>query len=56
VPDTGVEAHLVGVVVPTERDAEAIELDAILLAGVPVRLLDLADERAVHRGDSSVVT
>src|SRR5665811_547884 len=56
VPGTGVEAHMVGVVVPTERDAEAIELDAILLAGIPIRLLDLADERAVHRGDPSVAT
>src|SRR5665811_1843908 len=56
VPGTGDEAHMVGVVVPTERDAEAIELDAILLAGIPIRLLDLADERAVHRGDPSVAT
>jgi hypothetical protein len=38
VPGTGVEAHMVGVVVPTERDAEAIELDATL----PMRELCIA--------------
>jgi hypothetical protein len=54
VPGTGVEAHVMRVVVAPERDAEAIERQAVALAGVPIRLLDLADERAVHRRGPSV--
>src|SRR4029453_14823751 len=43
------EADMVGVVVPTERDGEPVDRDAIELSRVAIRLLDLADQRTVHR-------
>src|SRR5205823_2598350 len=48
VPLTGIEAHVVGVVVAAERERNAIDRDSIELAGVAIRLLDLADQGAVH--------
>src|SRR5450759_919271 len=49
VPLAGVETDVMGVVVPTERQGDAFDRDAIQLASVAIRLLDLADERGVHR-------
>src|SRR6185503_8248294 len=46
---TGVETDVMGVVVATERECETVDRDAIELARVAVRLLDLADQGAVHR-------
>jgi len=54
VPAPGVEAHVMGVVVTAKREVEAIDRDPIELACVAVRLLDLADQGAVHRPGSSV--
>ena len=48
VPLAGIEADVVGVVVAAERERNAIDRDAIELAGVAIRLLDLADQGAVH--------
>src|SRR5205823_3432936 len=49
VPLTGVEADVVGVVVATEGERETVDRDPIELSRVPIRLLDLADQRTVHR-------
>src|SRR5215203_5115804 len=49
VPLTGVEADMVRVVVTAERERDPVDRDAIELARVAVRLLDLADQGAVHR-------
>ena len=43
-----------GVVVATEREREPVDRDAIELSRVAIRLLDLADQGAVHRGATSV--
>src|SRR6185369_1227038 len=48
VPLTGIETHVVGVVVTAERERQAVDRDAIELAGVAVGLLDLADQGRVH--------
>src|SRR5262249_32044672 len=40
-PLTGVEAHVMGVVVTAEREGQAIDRDPIELACVAIRLLDL---------------
>src|SRR3954468_15666777 len=52
-PPAGVEADVMRVVVTTERQGNALDRDAVHLAGVAVRLLDLADERGVHRRGTS---
>src|SRR5207344_786520 len=39
---------VVGVVVAAERERQAIDRDPIELAGVAIRLFDLADQGAVH--------
>src|SRR5215208_3260733 len=54
VPLTGVEADVVRVVVAAEREGHTIDRDPVQLAGVTIRLLDLADQGAVHRAATSV--
>src|SRR5204862_809605 len=49
VPLSGVETDMVRVVVTAEREREPVDRDPIELACVAVRLLDLADQGAVHR-------
>src|SRR5262245_18096761 len=53
-PLTGVERDVMRVVVATERERETVDRDAIELSSVAIRLLDLADQGAVHRGATSV--
>ena len=53
-PLTGVEPDVMGVVVATEREREPVDRDPIELSRVAIRLLDLADQGAVHRGATSV--
>src|SRR6476646_1544695 len=48
-PRTGVETHVVGVVVAAEGEREPVDGDPVQLASVTICLLDLADQRAVHR-------
>jgi hypothetical protein len=43
-PLAGIEADVMGVVVTTERQGDALDRDPIKLACVAIRLLDLADE------------
>src|ERR1035437_1808661 len=54
VPGFAFESNRVRIVVALKRDRELFERDPIQLAGVAVRLLDLPDERAVHRRYPSV--
>src|SRR5439155_23546965 len=49
VPLSGVETDMVRVVVTADRERESVDRDPIELARVAVRLLDLADQGAVHR-------
>ena len=49
VPRTGVETDVVRVVIAAEGEREPIDGDPVQLARVAIRLLDLADQRAVHR-------
>src|SRR5262245_613891 len=53
-PLTSVETDVMGVVVATEGERETVDGDPIQLARVAIRLLDLADQRAVHRRRTSV--
>src|SRR5687768_1740049 len=53
-PLTGVETHVMGVVVATEGERESVDRDAIELTRVAIRLLDFADQGTVHRGSTSV--
>jgi hypothetical protein len=53
-PRTGVETDMVGVVVATEGEREAVDRDPVQLARVAIRLLDLADQGAVHRRGPSM--
>src|SRR3989304_4342635 len=52
-PLTGVEGDVVRVVVAAERERDAIDRDPIELTGVAIRLLDLADQGAVHQARPS---
>src|SRR4249919_2370157 len=53
-PLTAVEPDVVGVVIATERERKPVDRDSIELSGVAIRLLDLADQGAVHRSATSV--
>src|SRR5258706_1075964 len=52
-PLAGVETDMVRVVAAADRQSEPVEGDSIELAGVAVRLLDLADQGAVHQARPS---
>src|SRR3954469_7056679 len=53
-PLTAVEPDVVGVVIAAEREREPVDRDPIELTRVAIRLLDLADQGAVHRSATSV--
>ena len=53
-PLTAVEPDVMGVVIATECEREMVDRDPIELSGVAIRLLDLADQGAVHRSATSV--
>src|SRR5437879_10231727 len=56
VPRSGVKADVVGVVVAPKSEGQAVDRDPIQLTRVAIRLLDLADQRAVHRRKTSIAT
>jgi hypothetical protein len=47
-PAIGLEDDMMCIVVTREGDAQTLDRDAVALACVPMRLLDLADDAGVH--------